>query len=54
MENKVRNIIASGAEAVVACDAGCLMNIGGGLRRAGSSIQALHIIDVLASTGGAG
>jgi L-lactate dehydrogenase complex protein LldE len=52
MEGKVRNIIASGADAVVACDAGCLMNIGGGLRKAGSSIQALHIIDVLASDGG--
>jgi L-lactate dehydrogenase complex protein LldE len=53
VEGKVRNIIASGAEAVVACDAGCLMNVGGGLRKAGSSIQALHIIDVLASGGGA-
>jgi L-lactate dehydrogenase complex protein LldE len=53
MEAKVKNIQATGAEAVVACDAGCLMNIGGGLRRAGSQVRALHLIDVLASQDGA-
>lgn len=51
MEAKVRNILASGAEAVVACDAGCLMNIGGGLRKAGSEVRALHLIEVLGSDG---
>lgn len=49
MESKVRNIIASGAEAVVACDAGCLMNISGGLQKAGSPIRAMHLIEVLAA-----
>jgi Fe-S oxidoreductase len=34
---------------VVACDAGCLMNIAGGLRQAGSKVRAMHIIDILAS-----
>jgi Fe-S oxidoreductase len=34
---------------VVACDAGCLMNIGGGLQRAGSPIRAMHLIEVLAA-----
>ncbi len=52
MESKLRNIQASGAEALVACDAGCLMNIAGGLRQAGSPVKALHIIDVLASQEG--
>jgi L-lactate dehydrogenase complex protein LldE len=52
LEAKVRNVVASGAEVVVACDAGCLMNIGGGLRKAGSVVQALHLVDILASTGG--
>jgi len=51
MEAKVANIITSGAEAVVACDAGCLMNIGGGLRKVGSPIKALHLIEILASDG---
>lgn len=49
MESKLRSIQSSGAEAVVACDAGCLMNIGGGLRKSGSAVRALHILDVLAS-----
>lgn len=51
MAAKVSNIIASGAEVVVACDAGCLMNIGGGLHRAGSEVRAIHIMDVLAARG---
>ncbi len=50
METKVRNIQSSGAEVVVAGDAGCLMNIAGGLRKTGSPVRALHLADVLAST----
>lgn len=53
MEAKVRAIVGSGAEAVVACDAGCLMNIAGGLLRANSPIRAVHLIDVLAGEGAA-
>jgi L-lactate dehydrogenase complex protein LldE len=48
MEAKIRAITRSGAEAVVACDAGCLMNIAGGLRRAKSPVRAMHLIEVLA------
>jgi L-lactate dehydrogenase complex protein LldE len=53
LDAKVRNVLASGAEAVVACDAGCLMNIAGGLRKRGSTVKALHLVDILASTGDA-
>jgi L-lactate dehydrogenase complex protein LldE len=49
MENKVKHIIASGAETVVMCEPGCLMNIAGGLQKAGSHVRAMHIIDLLAS-----
>ena len=52
MENKVKNIIASGAETVVMCEPGCLMNVAGGLQKAGSDIRAMHIIDLLASKEG--
>jgi L-lactate dehydrogenase complex protein LldE len=52
MQAKVQNIIASEAEAVVACDAGCLMNIGGGLQKAGSRVKALHLVDILVSREG--
>jgi L-lactate dehydrogenase complex protein LldE len=49
MTEKVRNVIASGAEAVVVSEPGCLMNVAGGLRKAGSSIRPMHIIEVLAA-----
>jgi L-lactate dehydrogenase complex protein LldE len=52
MENKLDSIEASGADTVVACDAGCLMNIGGGLYKRKSRVRAMHLIDVLASGGG--
>ncbi len=51
MENKIRNIEASGAETVVACDAGCLMNIAGGLKKSGLHVRALHIAQILARQG---
>ncbi len=47
MENKVKDIVASGADTVVMCEPGCLMNIAGGLHKAGSKIRAMHIIDLL-------
>ena len=47
-EDKVSNIIASGADTVVGCDMGCLMNIQGMLSRKGSSIKAMHIAQLLA------
>lgn len=49
MENKVKDILASGADTVVMCEPGCLMNVAGGLHKAGSNIRAMHIIDLLAS-----
>ena len=48
LDAKIDNVLASGAEAVCACDSSCLMHIGGGLRRRGSQVQALHIAEVLA------
>lgn len=48
LEEKVDNIIASGADAVVGCDISCLMNIQGMLSRRGSSIRTIHIAQLLA------
>jgi L-lactate dehydrogenase complex protein LldE len=48
-QDKVNNIIASGADTVVGCDMGCLMNIQGMLSRKGSSIRAVHIAQLLAN-----
>lgn len=48
-ENKCVNIQATGADAVVAGDLGCLLNIEGRLRRNGDhKTQVLHVAEVLA------
>ena len=47
-EDKARNIIASGADTVVGCDMGCLMNIQGTLSRMGSAVKVMHIPQLLA------
>ena len=46
--DKVKNIIDTGADTVVGCDMGCLMNIQGKLSRMGSSIKVMHIAQILA------
>lgn len=48
-EDKVVNIINSGAEYVVANDTSCLMNIDGVLKRKGSKVKTLHIAELLAA-----
>ncbi len=48
-DNKCRHIRASGAEAVVAGDLGCLLHIEGRLRRLGDTrTRVLHVTEVLA------
>lgn len=49
LQDKVTNIRNSGADLVVGCDLGCLMNIQGMLHRQGSNIQAIHIAQLLNS-----
>lgn len=48
LEEKVDNIIESGADTVVGCDISCLMNIQGMLSRKNVSIKTLHIAQLLA------
>ena len=48
LADKIESIEASGAEAVCACDASCLLHIGGGLERRGSAVRAVHLAEVLA------
>jgi L-lactate dehydrogenase complex protein LldE len=49
VQDKATLIEKSGASAVVATDAGCLMNIGGCLRRRGSDVKIMHLAEVLAN-----
>jgi len=50
VQDKSALIEKTGADAVVATDAGCLMNIGGCLRRRGSKVQAMHLAELLQLT----
>jgi L-lactate dehydrogenase complex protein LldE len=56
LEEKCRNIIATGAEVVTAVDPSCLLHIGGGLSRlappapgGGPAVRAVHLADILAA-----
>ncbi|MCD2255533.1 (Fe-S)-binding protein [Agrilactobacillus fermenti] len=46
---KVRHIVDTGAEVLVSCDMGCLMNIGGRFNREGKKIKIMHLAEVLNS-----
>ena len=47
-DNKCQHVAASGAEAVVLGDLGCMLNIEGRLRRRGDATRVLHVAEVLA------
>jgi L-lactate dehydrogenase complex protein LldE len=49
LADKLRRVEETGAGVVCACDASCLLHIGGGLERRGSQVRALHLAEVLAS-----
>ena len=49
LDSKIEAIENSGADAVVSCDASCLMQIGGRLSRINSKVKPLHIAEILAS-----
>lgn len=47
VSDKAVQIMATKADAVVSTDTGCLMNIGGRLRRQGHRIEVLHLAELL-------
>ena len=44
---KAANIVATGASLLVTANPGCLMQVAGGLERAGSKIAMAHTVEVL-------
>jgi L-lactate dehydrogenase complex protein LldE len=48
---KLESIRATGADTVVACDAGCLLQIAGGVARAGHPVRVRHLAELLAEGG---
>ena len=51
LDKKLANAESTGVDCLVACDAGCLMQVGGGLSRRGSRLRAMHLAQVLAGEG---
>jgi len=49
LADKLRRVEETGAGVVCACDASCLLHIGGGLERRRSPVRAVHLAEVLAS-----
>ena len=52
VSDKVRDIVATGAETVLAGDLGCLLNIAGRLQREGHRTEVRHVAEVLAGMTG--
>jgi glycolate oxidase iron-sulfur subunit len=48
-DRKAEHVVASGADVMVSANPGCLMQIASGLRRKGSTVPVLHIVEVLNS-----
>ncbi len=53
VDEKIENILATGADVVTGCDISCLMNIQGRLSRRGEQVKVMHIAEILAQTQGA-
>jgi L-lactate dehydrogenase complex protein LldE len=53
LDKKLAHAEGTGVDCLVACDAGCLMQMGGGLTRRASRVRAVHLAQVLAPAEGA-
>jgi L-lactate dehydrogenase complex protein LldE len=49
LADKMRNVLATGAEVCTAGDSSCLMHIGGGLSRLRAGVRTVHLAEILAA-----
>ncbi|MGH7334484.1 MAG: (Fe-S)-binding protein, partial [Candidatus Rokuibacteriota bacterium] len=54
LRRKIEHVLASGAEAVVTANPGCILQIEKGLRERGSPLRVLHIVELLDRAYGGG
>ena len=54
LQDKIGNVLSTGADTLIACDMSCLMHIGGGLNRQGHPVVTRHIAQVLDGEGRVG
>jgi glycolate oxidase iron-sulfur subunit len=52
LERKVRHVLATGVDAVVTANPGCILQIQSGLRARGARVDVLHLVEVLDRAGG--
>jgi L-lactate dehydrogenase complex protein LldE len=52
LADKMRQVLATGAEVCTAGDSSCLMHLGGGLSRLRAGVRTLHLAEILAATDG--
>ncbi|MCA2213236.1 (Fe-S)-binding protein [Jidongwangia harbinensis] len=50
LTDKMRHVLATGADVCTAGDASCLMHIGGGLSRLHTGVRTVHLAEILAAT----
>ena len=50
LADKMRSVLATGAEVCTAGDSSCLMHIGGGLSRLNAGTETVHLAEILAAT----
>ncbi len=50
LADKMRNVLATGAQVCTAGDSSCLMHIGGGLSRLKAGTRTMHLAEILAAT----
>ena len=48
LDRKITSVCAAGADRLVSCDMGCLLHIGGGLRRRGVTMKVQHVAELAA------
>lgn len=49
LADKMASVVSTGAQVCTAGDASCLMHIGGGLSRNGSTVRTVHLAEILAA-----
>ncbi len=54
VDDKIRNVLATGADTLLGGDLGCLMNIAGRLKRINAPVKVFHTAEVLAGLAGGG
>ncbi len=50
LTDKIDHVLGTGAQVCCAGDSSCLMHIGGGLSRRGSTVETVHLASILAAT----